>query len=46
MRVVDHDTCAKKNADIGSLKVEKKSMLCAGGLALVAVRSKLKQFYS
>ena len=31
MGVVDYDTCRKKNADIGHLKVDKKSMLCVGG---------------
>ena len=31
MRVVDHDTCAEKNENIGNLKVDEKTMLCAGG---------------
>lgn len=42
MRVVDHDTCAKKNADIGRLKVDKKGMLCAGGLGTSGCQVKIK----
>lgn len=31
MRVVDHDTCAEKNDNIFNLKVDEKTILCAGG---------------
>ena len=30
MRVVDHDTCARKNDNIGNLKVDEKNMFCVG----------------